>query len=108
MLLDHTLEIHPIQLVAAQDQQVIEVISEEVNQILAHGIGGALVPGSIRQGLLGGEDLDEAAGKQVKLVRLGNMPVQRGGIELGQNVNAFISGVDAIGDGHIHDAVLAR
>ena len=35
------------------------------------------------------------------------MPVQRGGIELRQNVNAPEAGVDAVGDGDVHQPVFA-
>ena len=54
------------------------------------------------------EDFDEAAGEVVELVALGNVPVQRGGVELGEQVHPEHAGVDAVGDRHIHQAVLAR
>ena len=59
------------------------------------------------EGLRGGEEFDEAAGEVVELVGLRDVPVQRGGIELGQQVNAPQTGVDAVGDGNIHEPILA-
>ena len=41
---DDLAEIHPIQLVAAQDEEVIEIVVEEMHQIFAHGVGRALIP----------------------------------------------------------------
>ena len=85
---DDVAEIHAIQLIAAQDQQVIEIVIEEMNQVFAHGVGGALIPGGVGKGLFGREDFDEAAGEMIELVGLRNVPMQRRGVELRQQVNA--------------------
>ena len=61
-------EIHPVQLVAAQDEQVIEIVVEKVHEILAHGVGGAFIPGRVGERLLRGEDFHEAAGKLVEFI----------------------------------------
>ena len=79
----------------------------EVNHVLADGIGGALVPRRVGVGLLGGEDFDEPAGEVVELVGLRYVPMQGGGVELGEQVNAPQTGVDAVGDGDIDQAILA-
>ena len=44
MLADDAAEIHPIQLVAAEDEQVIEIVIEKVREIFPHGVGGAFIP----------------------------------------------------------------
>ena len=54
------------------------------------------------------EHLDEAAGELVELVALRNVPVQRGAVELREQVDALEVGVDAVRDRDVHDAVLAR
>ena len=41
----------------------------------------------------------------VELVGLGNMPVKRGGVELGQQINPAQAGVDAVGNGNVHQPV---
>jgi hypothetical protein len=82
------LKIHPIQLVAAQDEQVIEIVVHEVDQVFAHGIRRAFIPRGVVERLLRRENFHEAGGKLVELVGPRNVAVQRGGIELRQNVDA--------------------
>ena len=58
--------------------------------------------------LLRREDFHEAAGEMVELIGVRNVAVQRGGIELRQNVDAPEAGVDAVGDRDVHEPVFAR
>ena len=76
-----------------------------MKEIFANGIGRTLIPRGVGKGLLRGEDFHETAGKMVYFIRLRNVPVQRGGIELCQNVDALETGVDAVRDGDVHEAV---
>ena len=57
-------------------QQIVPVVFSEMNRVLAHGVGGSLVPRSIGKGLFGGQDLDKSTREVVEFVRLGDMPVQ--------------------------------
>ena len=107
VLLDDAAKVHPVELVPAEDEQVVPLVVHEVNHVLADGVGGALIPRGVGVGLLGGEDFDEAAGEVVELVGLRDVPVQRGGVELGEQVDAPQAGVDAVGDGDIDQAILA-
>ena len=100
-------EIHAIQLIAAQDQQVIEIVIQKVDQVLANGIGGALIPRGVGKGLFGGKNLDEAAGEMVELVGLRNVAMQRGGIELSQQIDPLQAGIDAVGNGNIDKPIFA-
>ena len=84
-------EIHAIELVAAEDEQVFEIVVQEMDEVFADGVGGALIPGGVGEGLFGREDFDEAAGEMIELVGLRNVAVERGGIELGQQVDALQS-----------------
>ncbi len=68
MQVDDLAEVHPIQLVAAEYEQIIPVMIHEMDHVFAHGIGRALVPGIIRIGLFGRQDFNEAAGEMVELV----------------------------------------
>jgi hypothetical protein len=43
----------------------------------------------------------------IELVRLRNVPVQGGGIELSQKINPPQSGVDAVGNRDVNDAIFA-
>ena len=58
-------------------------------------------------GLLRGQDLDEPLREAVEDVGVGNVVVQRGGVELGQDVDLAKPRMDAAGDGDIHQAVFA-
>jgi len=44
VLLEHQPIIHAIQLIAAQDEQVIETVIQQVRQVFAHRVGGSFVP----------------------------------------------------------------
>ena len=50
VLLDERAEIHPIQLVAAQNEEVVEVVVQEMDQVFAHGIGRAFIPRGVGAG----------------------------------------------------------
>ena len=107
MLTDDPAKIHPIQLVAAEDEQVIEIVIEEVREIFPHGVGGTFIPRRVGERLPRREDFHEAARKEVEFIRARNVAVQRGGIELRQNVNAPESGVNAVGNRDVHQPVFA-
>jgi hypothetical protein len=68
----------------------------EMGKILADCVGGSLIPAGMFKSLLRGEDFDKPVGKRVKHIGLPNMLVQRGGIELGDNVNLPQIGVYAV------------
>src|SRR5580765_8534342 len=53
MQIDDSTEVHPIQLVAAENEQVIPIMIHKMDHVFADGISGALVPGSICVGLFG-------------------------------------------------------
>ena len=54
-------EVHPVELVAGEDEVMVAGDLQEIAQVLAHGVGGALIPGGALGGLLRGEDLHKAA-----------------------------------------------
>jgi len=99
--------VHAIELVAAENEEVIEIVVEEVNEIFANRVRRALIPGGVGESLFSREDFDKAAGELIELIRLRNVPVQRRGIELGQEINALETGVDAIGNRDVDKAIFA-
>ena len=106
MPLEQGAEIHPVELVPRQNEhQAVRVVAE-VDQVLAHGIGGALVPALALGPLLRREDLDEAAGEAVEAVALLDVAVQRAAVELRQQADAAEVGVEAVADRDVHDPVL--
>ena len=70
-------EIHPVKLIAAQDDVVIERPLQEVAHVLAHRVGRALIPLRVFRRLLRGEDVDETARKIVELVARLDVAMQR-------------------------------
>ena len=105
---DHLLEVHPVELVAREDQdQVIDGLAE-VGDVAAHRVGGPLVPALVLHRLLRGQDLDEAAAEGVELVRIGDVPVQAHRVELRQDEDPVQLRVDAVGDRDVDQAVFAR
>ena len=107
MLADHLAIIHPVKLVAAQDDEIFAAVLEKVSQVLPHGIGCALIPPCAFGSLLGGENLDEAGGEVVKLVALVDVAVERSAVELGEDIDAAQSRVQAVANRNIHQPVFA-
>ena len=80
--------VHPVQLVAREDQIVIDIPLLEQPLILAHGIGGAFKPAGAVGGLLGGQHLHKAlpeAGREVVGHR--QVTIERRAVELRQHVD---------------------
>ncbi len=101
-------EIHPIQLVAAQNDELFEIVVQEMDEIFPHRVRRPFIPRGVGERLLRREDFHEpAAGKFVELVGARDVAVQRGRIELCQNVDAPEAGVDAVGDRDVHEPVFA-
>jgi len=102
------LEVHLVKLVAAEDEEIFPRALEEVGQILADGIGGALIPTGAGRCLLGGEDFHEAARTEdVEFVGRADVLVQRRAVELREQVDAANTGIQAIADRDINEAVFA-
>ena len=98
-------EIHPVELVAAQDEEIIVRLLEKVAQVLADGVGRALIPLRAFRGLLRGEDVDEAARKVIKLVARLDMAMKRHAVELRQHINRAQPGVEAVADRDIDQPI---
>jgi hypothetical protein len=49
---------------------------------LANRIGRTLVPGGVIRCLLGSQDIDKGRAEGAEMIRILNMPVQRGRVEL--------------------------
>ena len=107
VLVDDFLEIHPVELVARKDEH--EVVREvaKMLEIAAHRVGRALIPVLALLRLLGGEDVHEAAAKRIEVKGVLDVPVQRSGVELGQQKDAVDRAVDAVADRDIDEAILA-
>jgi len=88
-----------------KNQHIVRGFVGEIGDVLAHGVGGALVPRLVLHCLLRGEDLHETPGERIKLVRVVNVSMQAHGVELREDEDAVQTGVDAVGYGNIDEAI---
>jgi hypothetical protein len=103
----HLLEVHPVQLIARKDDDVVPVLVADVAHAAADGVGGPLEPVRALLGLIRGHRGDEARGEDVELVGAAQVLVQALRLILGQHVDASDVGVQAIAHRHVDDPVLA-
>ena len=104
---DHLLEVHAVELIAGEDEDVVDAGLFQVAEVLPHGVGRALIPIRVVQGLLGGQQLDEAAAEGVERIRAADVPVEAHGVELRQHVDAVQAAVDAVGERDVDQPVLS-
>ena len=79
-----------------------------MRHVLPHRVGRALEPRGIGQRLLRGKNFHKTMREMIEFIRLRNMPMQRGGIKLREQINALEAGIDAIGNRNINQPILAR
>ena len=107
MLMEQSAEIHPVKLIAAENDVVIERPLQEVAHVLAHRVRRSLIPLRAFRGLLGRQDVDEAARKIIEFVTRLDVAMQRHAVELGQDIDRAQPGVEAVADRNIDDPILA-
>ena len=104
---DQLAEVHAVEMIAGEDQEVVGVVAGEVARRLAHGVGGALEPVRALGRLFGGEHLDEAVREEIEPVGLRDVAVERGRVELRQHEDPLQPGVQAVADRDVDQPVLA-
>ena len=75
--------------------------------MLPHRVGRSLKPAGALHRLFGGKHFDVSAIEWIESIAVGDVPVQRRGIELRQNEDPLQSGVDAVADRNIDQAILS-
>ena len=100
-------EIHPVKLIAAEDEVIIERPLQEVAHVLPHRVRRALIPLRAFRRLLRGQDVDEAARKIVELVARLDMAMQRHAVELRQHIDRAQPGVEAVADRDIDEPIFS-
>ena len=109
MLLEHGAVVHPVELVAREDEH--EAVARYDSRWTRFWRTASAVPWyqSVLVGaLLRGQDLDESGREVVEPVALLDVPVQRPAVELGEQEDPAEVGVEAVADGDVDQAVLAR
>jgi hypothetical protein len=87
VLVQQCAEIHPVKLIAAEDEIVVERALEEVAHVLPHRVRCALIPIGVLGRLLRGQNVDKAAREVVELVARLDVAMQRHRVELRQHVD---------------------
>ena len=105
--MQHMPKIHPIKLIARENDDVFVILLEDIVEVLPHGIGGALIPMGAARGLSSRQDLHEPTREPIERITLVNVPMERRGIKLRQDVHEPDVGVDAIADGNVHQPVFS-
>ena len=109
VLIDVRLEeaavVHPIQMIAGENQVVIGLVPGKVPLRLAHCVGGALKPVRVVRCLFCRDDVDEAARERVHVIALRDVMVQRRRVELRQHEDAAEIGVQTVADRDIDQPV---
>src|SRR2546422_9226218 len=95
-------------MVPRQKEVLIDIPLRKYPQILAHSVRRAFKPTRAVRRLLGGEDFDKALREASACQGVGtrNMPIERGGVELRQDVNAVDLRVDTVADRNVDQAIL--
>ena len=104
MKLEHLSQIHPEDFITGEDQDVFRSPPKKILHITPDSIGSPLVPVHILIALTCSLKAHKTTVKRIKLVCRGNVLVQRARIELGQDVNAVESGIDAVADRDINQS----
>jgi hypothetical protein len=107
VLADDIAIIHAVELIAAENDEVIVRTLEEIAHVPSDGVGRALVPMSAAGSLLGRQHLHEGPGELVELIGRGDVPDERGAVKLREHVHLPEPRVDAVGNGDIDDAIFA-
>src|SRR5262249_46916212 len=95
-------------MIPRQDEVLIDIPLGKEPQILAHGVRRACKPVWAVRRLLGGEYFDKAGREAGARQGIGacDMPVERGRVELRQDVNTMNLRVDAVTDRNVDKAIL--
>ncbi len=104
---EHHAVVHAVDVVAGEDQHILRLLAAQVAHVLAHGVGGALVPVHAVGRLLGGKDSHKAFAEGVEVVGQADVAVERGRVELGDDEDAVDPRVQRVGDGDVDEAVHA-
>ena len=104
---DHLRVVHAVQMVAGQNQVVVGVVPDKMAGRLPHRVRCALKPALAVGCLLGCQDFDEPVAEQVHAIRLADMTVERGRIELGEDENPAHVGMQAVADRYVNQSIFA-
>ena len=108
VLFHHLGKIHAVKLVAGKNNENVVWLGMKVDQVSPDGIRRTLIPVVAEFGLLGGKNLHKALPEAIETIGILNVSVQRRRIELAEQINTVIAGIDAVAYGDVHQAIFAR
>ena len=101
--------VHPVELVAGEDQHLVDVPLLEQPFVFTNRIGSALKPAGALWCLLRSQHLNKALVKtRGEVEGLGDMAIERCAVELRQHIDLVDAAVDAVANRDINQAVFAR
>jgi hypothetical protein len=112
--LDESHVVHAVKVITGEDDDVVNILVLDVlkqPRVLANGVGGALEPLLTTQTwcLSGGEHLHEASAAVhdavTEVVRAREVSVEGHRVELGEDVHLGDARVEAVGHGHVDQAI---
>ena len=107
MGIDEVAVVHPVEMVARENQVVVRVVPLDLARGLPDGVGGALKPVGVVGRLFGRQDLDEPVAEEIHAVGLRDVAVERRRVELRQDEDAPDVRVEAVADGDVDEPVLS-
>ncbi len=106
MRLEHGVDVHPVDVVGTEDHDVVRLLVRDEVQGLVDGVGTALVP-LLAGALLRGHRGHVAAQHGRHAPRLGDVPVERVRLVLGEDGHLREAGVRQVGQDEVDEAVRA-
>jgi len=108
MGIEHFRVVHLIELITAQDKDILAIVLIKVAKVFTNGISGTFIPfGTTLHSLLRSQEFDEPTIEVIETIGLSDMLVERYTKELRDNINAIDSAVQAIADWNIDQPILA-
>ena len=107
MGVEHAAVVHPVEMIAREDQVIVRVVPAEVPCRLPHRVCRSLKPVRAVGRLFRRDDIDEAVRKRIHAIGLRHVMIQRRRVELRQHENAPQLGMEAVADRHVDETVLS-
>ncbi len=106
--LQHRLVVHLVDVVAAENDDVVRAVALDDVDVLVHGIGGAGVPFGFRHTLRGGQDVEALVALDAEEVPAAlEVTDQAVRLVLRRHADAANAGIQRVGQGEVDDARLA-
>ena len=95
-------------MVAGENDHIVRIIQVDKADVLIDGVGSTLVPGTALAAHVGGQDVDAAGGSvQIPGLTAADVAVEFQRAVLGQHAHGVDTGIAAVGQGKVDDAILA-